>query len=170
MTMMMMVRVEKLTNFSFDAAVSLLIFLEYGFCVIIAEDSIDVTSDDNTPRRRTPIMIPSSHTANGTGGGSSANGNSGNNNSNGNGGNHSNSVSFSGGSSQATTNNGGGPPSTNAIEIPSAIYNPAHETIYETSARLLFMAVKWAKNLPSFASLPFRDQVSRQFVHFNLTN
>lgn len=36
---------------------------------------------------------------------------------------------------------------------------PAQETLYETSARLLFMAVKWAKNLPSFASLPFRDQV-----------
>ncbi|KAJ8678610.1 hypothetical protein QAD02_014397 [Eretmocerus hayati] len=41
-----------------------------------------------------------------------------------------------------------------------AIYSPASvETVYETSARLLFMAVKWAKNLPSFASLPFRDQV-----------
>lgn len=38
--------------------------------------------------------------------------------------------------------------------------SPAHETVYETSARLLFMAVKWAKNLPSFTSLPFRDQVS----------
>ncbi|XP_074598298.1 photoreceptor-specific nuclear receptor-like isoform X2 [Brevipalpus obovatus] len=37
---------------------------------------------------------------------------------------------------------------------------PCHqESIYETSARLLFMAVKWAKNLPSFASLTFRDQV-----------
>ncbi|XP_015782726.1 photoreceptor-specific nuclear receptor isoform X2 [Tetranychus urticae] len=33
------------------------------------------------------------------------------------------------------------------------------ESIYETSARLLFMAVKWAKNLPSFGSLTFRDQV-----------
>lgn len=33
------------------------------------------------------------------------------------------------------------------------------ETIYECSARLLFMAVRWAKNLPSFANLPFRDQV-----------
>ncbi|XP_045461277.1 photoreceptor-specific nuclear receptor-like [Harmonia axyridis] len=41
----------------------------------------------------------------------------------------------------------------------SGIYPGTHETIYETSARLLFMAVKWAKNLPSFASLPFRDQV-----------
>ncbi|KAK9498178.1 hypothetical protein O3M35_004051 [Rhynocoris fuscipes] len=39
------------------------------------------------------------------------------------------------------------------------IYPPGQETVYETSARLLFMAVKWAKNLPSFASLPFRDQV-----------
>ncbi|XP_067002359.1 photoreceptor-specific nuclear receptor isoform X2 [Anabrus simplex] len=42
---------------------------------------------------------------------------------------------------------------------PTAIYPPVQETVYETSARLLFMAVKWAKNLPSFASLPFRDQV-----------
>ena len=33
------------------------------------------------------------------------------------------------------------------------------ETLYECSARLLFMAVRWAKNLPSFANLPFRDQV-----------
>ncbi|XP_056273555.1 photoreceptor-specific nuclear receptor [Pseudoliparis swirei] len=33
------------------------------------------------------------------------------------------------------------------------------ETIYETSARLLFVSVKWAKNLPVFAHLPFRDQV-----------
>ena len=37
---------------------------------------------------------------------------------------------------------------------------PCHqESIYETSARLLFMAVKWAKNLPSFTGLAFRDQV-----------
>lgn len=43
--------------------------------------------------------------------------------------------------------------------LPS-LYSPASaETVYETSARLLFMAVKWAKNLPSFAGLPFRDQV-----------
>lgn len=41
----------------------------------------------------------------------------------------------------------------------TSLYPSSHETIYETSARLLFMAVKWAKNLPSFASLPFRDQV-----------
>ncbi|XP_063766656.1 photoreceptor-specific nuclear receptor isoform X4 [Eleginops maclovinus] len=33
------------------------------------------------------------------------------------------------------------------------------ENIYETSARLLFMSVKWAKNLAVFAHLPYRDQV-----------
>ncbi|XP_077173678.1 photoreceptor-specific nuclear receptor isoform X2 [Paroedura picta] len=36
---------------------------------------------------------------------------------------------------------------------------PSPESVYETSARLLFMAVKWAKNLPVFSNLPFRDQV-----------
>ncbi|XP_048828893.1 photoreceptor-specific nuclear receptor-like [Brienomyrus brachyistius] len=33
------------------------------------------------------------------------------------------------------------------------------EDAHEMSARLLFVSVKWAKNLPVFASLPFRDQV-----------
>lgn len=42
--------------------------------------------------------------------------------------------------------------------MPSICSVSSADTIYETSARLLFMAVKWAKNLPSFASLPFRDQ------------
>ncbi|XP_041360428.1 photoreceptor-specific nuclear receptor-like isoform X2 [Gigantopelta aegis] len=41
----------------------------------------------------------------------------------------------------------------------TALYPVGQETIYECSARLLFMAVKWAKNLPSFGNLPFRDQV-----------
>ncbi|CAG7731774.1 unnamed protein product [Allacma fusca] len=97
------------------------------------EDSIDVTSDDNIPQAKTPTMTSNTNEGNRNGS---------------NGGTHSTSVNFPG-----VTN-----PNTN-IEIPSAIYNPAHETIYETSARLLFMAVKWAKNLPSFGSLPFRDQV-----------
>lgn len=47
----------------------------------------------------------------------------------------------------------------------TTLYNHTQETVYETSARLLFMAVKWAKNLPSFAELAFRDQVSEIF-HF----
>ena len=42
----------------------------------------------------------------------------------------------------------------------SALYPSGQESMYECSARLLFMAVKWSKNLPSFANLPFRDQVS----------
>ncbi|XP_069194048.1 photoreceptor-specific nuclear receptor [Procambarus clarkii] len=39
------------------------------------------------------------------------------------------------------------------------LWDPLQESVQETAARLLFMAVKWAKNLPSFSSLPFRDQV-----------
>ena len=39
------------------------------------------------------------------------------------------------------------------------------ENVYETSARLLFMAVKWAKNLPVFSNLPFRDQVGWGIPH-----
>ena len=35
----------------------------------------------------------------------------------------------------------------------------SRETVYETAARLLFMAVRWTKNLTSFASLPQEDQV-----------
>ncbi|XP_073475213.1 photoreceptor-specific nuclear receptor [Aquarana catesbeiana] len=41
----------------------------------------------------------------------------------------------------------------------SAFITSSPEGVYETSARLLFMAVKWAKNLPVFSNLPFRDQV-----------
>ncbi|KAJ3596364.1 hypothetical protein NHX12_002772 [Muraenolepis orangiensis] len=36
---------------------------------------------------------------------------------------------------------------------------PGPESVYEISAHLLYMAVKWAKNLPVFSHLPFRDQV-----------
>ena len=41
---------------------------------------------------------------------------------------------------------------------PSYISNP--ETVCEAAARILFMSVKWAKNVPAFISLPFRDQVT----------
>ncbi|XP_063268914.1 photoreceptor-specific nuclear receptor isoform X1 [Prinia subflava] len=54
----------------------------------------------------------------------------------------------------------GGEPERAASEYQVAPYPAASpENIYETSARLLFMAVKWAKNLPVFSNLPFRDQV-----------
>ena len=39
------------------------------------------------------------------------------------------------------------------------------ESNHEICARLLFMAVKWTKNLTSFASLPFRDQVNSHHYH-----
>lgn len=39
-----------------------------------------------------------------------------------------------------------------------------NETVHETAARLLFMAIKWAKNLPSFTLLSFRDQVYLKFL------
>lgn len=34
------------------------------------------------------------------------------------------------------------------------------ETVCEAAARILFMSVKWAKNVPAFVNLPFRDQVT----------
>lgn len=52
---------------------------------------------------------------------------------------------------------------SNDPEFPSSPYPSSSpcgmDSVQETSARLLFMAVKWAKNLPVFCSLPFRDQV-----------
>ncbi|XP_041034462.1 photoreceptor-specific nuclear receptor [Cetorhinus maximus] len=51
-------------------------------------------------------------------------------------------------------------PERTSTEYQMSIYPPSSpECVYETSARLLFMAVKWAKNLPVFSNLPFRDQV-----------
>ncbi|XP_062998444.1 photoreceptor-specific nuclear receptor [Elgaria multicarinata webbii] len=51
-------------------------------------------------------------------------------------------------------------PERSGSEAHVSPYSPASpESVYETSARLLFMAVKWAKNLPVFSNLPFRDQV-----------
>ena len=64
------------------------------------------------------------------------------------------------GSSSSTTSSG-----ENLISsIPHC--SQANETNHEISARLLFMAVKWTKNLTSFASLPFRDQVRASKVSF----
>lgn len=33
-----------------------------------------------------------------------------------------------------------------------------HEATYESAAKILFMSIKWARNIPSFLALPFRDQ------------
>lgn len=51
-------------------------------------------------------------------------------------------------------------PERASSEYHMALYPSGSENVYETSARLLFMSVKWAKNLPVFSNLPFRDQVS----------
>ncbi|XP_045141597.1 photoreceptor-specific nuclear receptor [Echinops telfairi] len=48
---------------------------------------------------------------------------------------------------------------SNEPALPLSPYSSPPCSIHETSARLLFMAVKWAKNLPVFSNLPFRDQV-----------
>ena len=56
------------------------------------------------------------------------------------------------------------PPPHAPIHMPTPVVdhntyvNAAAENIYETAARLLFMSVKWARNIPSFLQLPFRDQ------------
>ncbi|XP_068607778.1 photoreceptor-specific nuclear receptor [Brachionichthys hirsutus] len=50
-------------------------------------------------------------------------------------------------------------PERASSEFHLALYPASSENVYETSARLLFMSVKWAKNLPVFSNLPFRDQV-----------
>ena len=81
-------------------------------------------------------------------------------------------VDVTGGGSEETT--GGGhlgshlPPvsssssssGTSYVET-APLWDPLQESVQETAARLLFMAVKWAKNLPSFSGLPFRDQVKK---------
>lgn len=56
-------------------------------------------------------------------------------------------------------------PETSSPESNTTLYPySGPESIYETSARLLFMSVKWAKNLPVFSHLPFRDQVLAIFL------
>ncbi|CAH1786410.1 unnamed protein product [Owenia fusiformis] len=50
-------------------------------------------------------------------------------------------------------------PSSTPTENPTYFNNLGQsENCYEHAARLLFMAVKWARNIPSFLQLPFRDQ------------
>ena len=44
-------------------------------------------------------------------------------------------------------------------DLASSLYCSTPEAICESAARLLFISVKWARNIPSFANLPFRDQV-----------
>merc|ERR1719400_443357 len=67
-------------------------------------------------------------------------------------------------SSSPSTASSCSPPTTAPLTFTQAFSTASQsqanqETVYETAARLLFMAVRWTKNLASFAALPFRDQV-----------
>ena len=46
-------------------------------------------------------------------------------------------------------------------DISVSMYYSNPEAVCEAAAKLLFMSVKWARNIPSFMSLPFRDQVRK---------
>jgi hypothetical protein len=47
--------------------------------------------------------------------------------------------------------------------------NETDDQISATSAQILLMIVKWIRNLPTFSSLPFRDQVCF-FVSLSLSD
>ncbi len=48
----------------------------------------------------------------------------------------------------------------------SQIYpNETDDQISATSAQILLMIVKWIRNLPTFSSLPFRDQVLFIYIY-----
>ncbi|XP_074660959.1 nuclear receptor subfamily 2 group E member 1-like [Tubulanus polymorphus] len=70
-------------------------------------------------------------------------------------------------STSSRSGNGNSNQTQPAMPIPTHLTVPhghslyvsaAAESVYETAARLLFMSVKWARNIPSFLQLPFRDQ------------
>ncbi|XP_062567700.1 nuclear receptor subfamily 2 group E member 1-like [Saccostrea cucullata] len=52
------------------------------------------------------------------------------------------------------------PPQSTDRPTDNALYTSpsTNECTFETAAKLLFMSVKWARNIPSFLQLPFRDQ------------
>ncbi|XP_068733249.1 nuclear receptor subfamily 2 group E member 1-like isoform X1 [Montipora capricornis] len=41
---------------------------------------------------------------------------------------------------------------------PPMVYPHSPETLYESAVQLLYMSVTWARNIPTFLDLPFRDQ------------
>lgn len=50
-------------------------------------------------------------------------------------------------------------------DISVSMYYSNPEAVCEAAAKLLFMSVKWARNIPSFMSLPFRDQVRKKLLY-----
>ena len=45
-----------------------------------------------------------------------------------------------------------------SVEAPPMVYQPSPESLYESAVQLLYMSVTWARNIPTFLDLPFRDQ------------
>ena len=43
-------------------------------------------------------------------------------------------------------------------QYPMPIYFGSPEMIHELAVRILYMTVKWVRNIPTFLDLPFRDQ------------
>ncbi|KXJ27971.1 Nuclear receptor subfamily 2 group E member 1 [Exaiptasia diaphana] len=50
------------------------------------------------------------------------------------------------------------PPSTPQYNNGTFVYMASPEMIYESAIRILYMTVKWVRNIPTFLDLPFRDQ------------
>ena len=48
-------------------------------------------------------------------------------------------------------------PTLRPLDIPCLNLFPA-ENVYESAAKLLFLAIKWARSIPSFLQLSYRDQ------------
>lgn len=73
----------------------------------------------------------------------------------------SNDSASGGGSSTPTSGPNNRISYSNTANAPSALisWNPTWEAVQETSARLLFMAVRWVKGLEPFQTLSKRDQV-----------
>lgn len=46
----------------------------------------------------------------------------------------------------------------NSSDRSPMVYQPPPESVYESAVQLLYMSVTWARNIPTFLDLPFRDQ------------
>jgi Ligand-binding domain of nuclear hormone receptor len=61
---------------------------------------------------------------------------------------------------QPSTFNQSSPSTTPSLSPSVGFVASSAELVCEAAARLLFMSIKWAKNLPAFVSLPFNDQTT----------
>ncbi|XP_076057915.1 photoreceptor-specific nuclear receptor-like isoform X2 [Oratosquilla oratoria] len=66
-------------------------------------------------------------------------------------------VGGGGGGSGGGGGGGGGSGSPFSVDVSALMITPS-DNVYESAAKLLFLGVKWARSIPSFLQLPFRDQ------------